>query len=383
MRQHPRKTIAAVAAAALLIPAALTTASADAGVRHGNGHGHGNGHAPKVVVDQLDNPRQLAVGPGGTLYVAEAGSGGTTCTGTGEEAQCIGDTAAITKIRHPWRKDARARTVVDVLPSTAGPDGSFAVGANGVSVNRRGTVYGVVSGAPDVGTPTGDLVGKLFKVKNGTPRVVADITGYEQANDPDGQGVDSNPYSVLALRKRVLVADAAANAVLSVGHRGRISVFHVFPNITTGECAGQPNDGGTTGCDFVPTALAAGPHGTVYVTGLASEVEGEGRVVQLSKRGNVLRSWRGFTTPVGVAVKGSTFYVSELLANADFSQPDPPTIGQVTKVTKNRRSSRVVPLPAGLAIVRGKLYVAAYSVAPASGLFGNPAWNGQIWRMHL
>jgi hypothetical protein len=190
---------------------------------------------------------------------------------------------------------------------------------------------------------------------------------------------------VLAQRHRTLVADAAANTVLAVSPRGRISVFRTFPNITTGACAGLPNDAGTTGCDFVPTALAAGPGGSVYVTGLASEVPGEGRVVWLNKHGKVIKQWKGFMTPTGVvAGPGGSFYVSELFANADFENPNPPAIGQVTKVRFNgTRSSRPVPLPAGLAIVGNRLYVAAYSVAPAGGLFGNPAWNGQIWRMSL
>ena len=45
--------------------------------------------APVVVVDGLDNPRQLSWGADATLLVAEAGSGGDTCVtpeGPPEEA---------------------------------------------------------------------------------------------------------------------------------------------------------------------------------------------------------------------------------------------------------------------------------------------------------
>jgi hypothetical protein len=277
--------------------------------------------------------------------------------------------------------------VIGGLTSIAGPDGTFAGGVSGVGVARNGKVYGTGAAPPELDNPTGGLAGKLFKVKHGAAVTVADIAQYEEDNDPDGQGVESNPYGVLVQKKRVLVADAAANAVVSVNKKGVVSTFHVFPNITTGECADRPNDAGTTGCDFVPTSLAAGPHGTVYVTGLASEAVGEGRVVKLSEHGHVLRTWSGFTTPVGIAVRGDgTFYVSELLFNfGDPSDPafDPSQVGQVTKVSWNKRVSRVVPLPAGLAIIGDRLYVSAWSVAPASGAFGNPNWGGQIWRMKL
>jgi len=378
MQRTPTRRAAAITGAAAL---AMTLGLGIAPTARAHA---GGSSTPVVVVDQLDNPRQLAVGHRGSLLVAEAGSGGTNCVGEGEDEFCLGPTSTITKVARPWSASAQASTVAGGLPSGAGSDGSFAIGTNGVGMSPSGTIYGVNS-ASDASTPADDPGGKLFTVKRGSVRIVADIAGYENAKDPDGQGAESNGYAVLAQKHRTLVADAAGNTVLAVSPRGRISVFRTFPNITTGACAGLPNDAGTTGCDFVPTALAAGPGGSVYVTGLASEVPGEGRVVWLTKHGKVIKQWKGFTTPTGVVAgpRGS-FYVSELFANADFENPNPPAIGQVTKVRFNgARSSRPVPLPAGLAIVGNRLYVAAYSVAPAGGLFGNPAWNGQIWRMSL
>lgn len=378
MQRTPMRRTAAIAGSAALA-IALGLGVAPTAQAHSGGSDD-----PVVVVSQLDNPRQLAVGRHGSLLVAQAGAGGTNCFGEGEDAFCTGGTSKITKVARPWSATAQTRTLAGDLPSGAGPDGSFAVGTNGVGMSPKGTVYGINSLSDD-DTTADEPGGKLFTVRNGTVRIVANIAGYEKANDPDGQGADSNGYSVLAQRYRTLVADAAANTVLSVSSRGKISVLRTFPNITTGACAGLPNDAGTTGCDFVPTALAAGPGGSVYVTGLASEVPGEGRVVRLNKHGKVIKEWKGFMTPTGVVAgpRGS-FYVSELFANADFENPNPPAIGQVTKVRFNgARASRAVPLPAGLAIIGNKLYVSAYSVAPAGGLFGNPDWNGQIWRMSL
>lgn len=386
MNRRLHAAVLGASALALVVSTAAGAGVANAGGKHHHSHGFGS-DTPSVVVDGLDNPRQLAAGPHGSLYVAESGSGGATCQGEGEEQACIGDTAGISKVQRPWSNHATLRTVVGGLTSIAGADGTFAGGVSGVGVSRDGKVYGTGAAPPELETPTGGLAGQLFKVKHGTAVSVADLATYEQNNDPDGQGAESNPYSVLVEKKRVLVSDAAANAVVSVNKWGSISTFHVFPNITTGECAGRPNDAGTTGCDFVPTSLAAGPHGSVYVTGLASEAVGEGRVVKLNKWGHVVRTWSGFDSPVGIAVRGDgTFYVSELLHN--FGNPedpafDPSQVGQVTKVSWNKRTSRVVPLPAGLAIIGNRLYVSAWSIAPATGAFGNPAWGGQIWRMKL
>src|SRR5262249_10987387 len=44
-----------------------------------------------VVADGLESPRGLAFGPGGRLYVAQAGEGGGSATGK------------ITEIRYPWQ----------------------------------------------------------------------------------------------------------------------------------------------------------------------------------------------------------------------------------------------------------------------------------------
>ena len=52
----------------------------------------------EAVADGLSSPRHLEFDAEGTLYVAEAGSGGETCIGEGEEQRCIGTSGAITVI---------------------------------------------------------------------------------------------------------------------------------------------------------------------------------------------------------------------------------------------------------------------------------------------
>src|SRR5688572_18036681 len=64
----------------------------------------------EVVVGGLDNPRGLAFGPEGGLYIAQAGSGGDGLCGPGPEGtRCYGETGAIT------RYDLRTSTVTDIV----------------------------------------------------------------------------------------------------------------------------------------------------------------------------------------------------------------------------------------------------------------------------
>src|SRR5450759_2424462 len=70
-----------------------------------------------VVAENLDNPRGLAFGPHGELYIAEAGHGGSLCLGEGPEGpQCAGLTSGISKLAQ-----GELTKVVDHLISLASP----------------------------------------------------------------------------------------------------------------------------------------------------------------------------------------------------------------------------------------------------------------------
>lgn len=340
---------------------------------------------PTVVVQGLNNPRQLSLIGTGQLLIAEAGRGGDQCVGEGEEQQCAGTSGAVSVVLAPQvREGTSPRRIVSGLLSAAGPDGSFALGATGVSARSLAAIDSAVNFAPPEAFPPnlpGDQAGKLLRSGFLRPtRIVADIAAFEAENDPDGQGVESNPYASLAQRNRTLVADAAANTVVSVDRRGDVSLFAVLPTVDTGACADIPNEDGTNSCDPVPTSLAEGRDGYVYVGGLVSDVPGEGRVWKLDPRsGAIVDEWSGFTGVVGVAVgRDGSVYASELFANFN---PETFSGGALTKVAPD--DSRVtidVPFPGGVAVDRsGRVYVSAYSIASADGL-GFPGSSGQVWR---
>ncbi|MGH3118852.1 MAG: ScyD/ScyE family protein, partial [Gaiellales bacterium] len=69
-----------------------------------------------VVMPGLNNPRGLAFGPGGWLYVAEAGSGGTgACLMIRGANQCVGATGSVSR----WKPGRTPQRVATGLPSYA------------------------------------------------------------------------------------------------------------------------------------------------------------------------------------------------------------------------------------------------------------------------
>lgn len=378
-----KKTILAVGA---LTATVLSVAPAVAGADE-------SGPAPTVVVSGLNNPRQLSLVHDRQLLIAEAGKGGPTEVDSDQGPTFVGYSGSVSQVADPQTAEGTApnRVVTGLLSAGGSPDGLFSVGSDGVSARGvNSAIYIVDTYAPaDVlptppGTPQD---GRLLRARrDGTVRTIANITGYEKANDPDGHGVESNPYAVLAMPDgSELVADAAGNDVLRVSSSG-ITVFHVFQNVTGGRCTGSSDPTPAfPGCNYVPTSLARDSAGNVYVGGLGSEAKHQGEVSKLSPDGSqVLKTWSGFTSVAGVAVgPDGTLYVSQLEA-PQANPPFPQVKGVVTKVTAgNVRTNVDVPFPAGLAADNeGNLYVSAWSISPETGIAG-PGTDGQVWRLHL
>ena len=376
-----RRIVYVLAASALTAGVAVAVDPGTAGADSG----------PVVVVSGLNNPRQLSMIGTDQLLIAEAGRGGDLDLGQGPEGEVFaGATGSISLVDSPaTASNQTPNRIVTGLMSGAAQDGSAAVGSDGVSsLPEGGPIYIQETFAPGKGLPA-DLKkqnGRLLRAHTNNPhmKAIANITKFEAENDPDGHGVDSDPYAVLARPGGQLVADAAGNDLLWVSDSGDISVVHVFPNVTTGACAGQFDpDQNHPGCNFVPTSIAADRKGNLYVGGLSSLTPGEAQVVKLNPSGSkVVKTWTGFTSVTGLAVDNhGALYVSQLFApessNADGQ-------GVLTKIARDgTRTDLDVPLPAGIAVVgQHTVYVSVFSIAPDTGL-GAPGTSGQVWRLRI
>jgi hypothetical protein len=121
----------------------------------------------------------------------------------------------------------------------------------------------------------------LHRVSQGGTKLIANLFAFEQANDPDGAGVDSNPFDVASLGgNAALVVDAGGNDLLRVDNQGNVEVLATFPD----EVVSTANLQNLVGCpnpaipDFaficnipmmpaqaVPTSVVVGPDGYYYV----------------------------------------------------------------------------------------------------------------------
>jgi hypothetical protein len=204
------------------------------------------------IMAGLNNPRGLALGLNGAVYVAEAGAGGAgPCRVNAQnETRCFGLTGAISRFLNGTQE-----RVVSGLPSHALPGGDAAAGPNDVSFQSTGDMLVIMGlGSDPVDRRffgnAGGWFGQLLQISTqGQIRDVGDVSGYERDVNPAGPPLDSNPYGLLVLPTVRLVADAGANAVVSVVPSGLVNTVAVFPS--------RPN----RATDSVPTAIAVGPDG--------------------------------------------------------------------------------------------------------------------------
>jgi hypothetical protein len=372
-RREFRRTLAVPLSAILALTAvALTPTVAGANGRPGHG-----GHDDEIttVATGLDNPRGVTFGSDGSLYVAEAGRGGEGPCFPGPEGPevCFGASGAVTRVRH-----GRQARVVTGLPSLAEADGSAAIGPSDVSAGSSlhftvglGADPALRDQAPELGQ---EALGWLLRSRGKAGfKQVADIAGFEAANNPDGNVPDSNPNSVVPSgRGGWYVADAGGNSLLHVDHRGRVKTVAVFPDrmVDAPPFLGLP-PGTQIPMQTVPTSVVRGPDGALYVgelTGFPFQA-GAARVHRVvpGKAPKVVAS--GFTNIIDIGFdRRGRLYVLEIDQNGLLT---PDFAGALTRVNRNGSHKVVVGEglfgPGGLAIRGDAAYVSNCSVCAGTG----------------
>jgi hypothetical protein len=328
-----------------------------------------------VFASGLNNPRGLAFGPGGDLYVAEGGLGGSLMTTPAECTQVPdlgpysgGFTSRISKID----PNGVRTTVADGLPSsqTSAASGSLVSGVADVAF-VGGRLYALEAGA---GCSHG-LLGtdnSLLRVNpDGTTTKVADLSQFLKSHpvanpNPGDFEPDGTWYSMVAVRGDLYAVEP---------NHGEID--RIDPS--TGAISRLIDISASQG-HIVPTALAYkgnfffGNLGTFPVT------PGSESLFKVTPSGQIKTRATGLTTVLGLAVgPRDRLYALESMTAPGFPGPGELGTGQVV---------RIGPSGTQTVIATGLSFPTAITLGPDGALyvsnlgFGGPAPGlGQILRI--
>ena len=340
-----------------------------------------------VWVTGLNGPRGLKFGPDGKLYVAEAGTGGTTST-KGQCTQVIapvgpytgGNTSRISSINSAGTRT----TVASGFPSTIDAMGDISGVADLAFLD--GTLYALEGGA---GCSHGDAwPNGLYSVntKTGSWKLVANLSHFIQThmvkypNPPDFEP-DGTFYSMVEFNNRLYAVEPNHGQIVSIGTDGSLasvmdvsaSQGHIVPTAITAR-DGQLYLGNLNQFPIEPNyarILTLGYSECSQVS--APGLDDTGAVHSL----HILSSKAGFTTVVGTAFgPDGLLYVLELSDAAGY-----PTPGD-GKVVRVKADGDIEDVATGLVVPTamtfgpdGKLYVSNFGAAPPGA--------GQIVRIDL
>ncbi|MFZ1757146.1 MAG: ScyD/ScyE family protein [Caldilineaceae bacterium] len=218
-----------------------------------------------VVADGFNSPQGILVTRNGSLWVVDSGVGGINESSamdpnTGEVVTAkVGNTSRVMQVQPDG-----TQTEISKLPSVvAGTDttgGGRLVILNGVLYATSGVWVQAARDEPLANTAA------ILEVRQGDVKEIARPWEVEKADNPDGFVVESHPYGMAAGPDGLLyVTDAGANTLLTVNPKtGAVEVIAVFDGIASP--IPNPGRGGALESDPVPTGVAFGEDGTIYVS---------------------------------------------------------------------------------------------------------------------
>lgn len=342
-----------------------------------------------VIRSALNTPRHLVFSPAG-LIVTEAGTGGpvgsSNCAtgpateGAGTSQYCTGTTGDIFAISPHGSTvpllGLLPSVIEEAVPEVTGPSaiafghGQDAVTIDDFLVNADGS---------------NNLRPQPFASAFGTLRLISgrhttdvDLAAFAAAHPqsafslgtvPGETPYDSDPYDVVAYRGGWVVADAGANDLLDVSRTGRVSMLARFPAVGEALPAGVLGNPTpiTVQAQAVPTSVAVGPDGALYVGVLRGVPSDPGtadiyRVVP----GRAPAVWaRGLTSVTALAFdRWGRLLATEFNTGGLLSPPTVP--GALVRISNDGHTVKALPVaglfqPTGVAAsFDGTVYVSNY-----------------------
>jgi len=304
----------------------------------------------EVVLGDLSAPRGLAFDANGNLLVAVAGSGGevelTVPGPEGESTAHLGLTGRIVSIA----PDAAATDLIPGLPSYAMEMetlGVYRIIPNGDSL------WVVFSGfgAQTTGAYWTDSVVELDAATLQTKRII-NFNSFEAAEDPDGNGYDSNVADIAwGADGTLYIVNAGCNCLASWTEADGLQTVQAWPD------------------NPVPTSIEIADNGDFYIGFLGAGIApGAGKIEHWSN-GELVETFANLNAVSDILLDGDTLYAVQLV---QFTQEGPGP-GSVVTVSADGVTPVAEGLPAPFGIAKGPdgaLYVSFGTIALAPGMTG-------------
>ena len=340
-----------------------------------------------VVASHLDGPRGLAFGPDGTLYIAEAGSGGTTPVPAGCPAvpppvgpNHGGYTGRISRVL----PNGEQNVLLNGFPSSVDSQGNV-LGVSDVTLLGN-QLYALVDGGGCTNGNPGSANG-IYRVDPTTRdrQLVADLGAFAQSHPAAypivGFNPEGDPYSFVASGGQIFTAEANSGRIFATTPAGATSLV-LDVSLAEGH--------------VVPTSIAAAPNSNLYVGTLSIfpiRTE-QAQVLTLSRDSFFIDTTPGFNTPPAKAgdyhlvheragfttVVSLKFGPDGLLYALELSDGDgypTPGLGKVVRVSAAGTIETVV---SGLVVPTGMTF-GPDSALYVSNLGAAPAGAGQVLRI--
>ena len=284
----------------------------------------------------LLNPRGLAFGPDGWLYVAEAGAGGETdvAAGLAHLPYRMGRTARVTRIS----PDGELETVVGNMPSVRARDDIY--GAANVAFIGNTLYVLTAAGGRDVGDS--DYDNAILRVS--PDRTVSQVFNLTQMNyadpplarrqDPRSDVEGGVPYGLTAFNGRLYATDANLETVTEIGPDGSYRRLLELPL-----------------SNRVLVALAPAPDGSLWLAeyGPSPHLPDSSKIDAMTLDGQLTDAWTGLDTAIGIAFGADGSAYALMFAEKGRT----PSSGSLLRRSPDGQVSTIVKglnFPTGLAI---------------------------------